>query len=171
MKHLGVNHSAIHLHNDRGKLHCSHSRPVTIQSMPWGSDHHQQVHGVKCFAQGATTEADGEDVQTGNPLISGRTTTLYNIIVVCWLLAIRAFLKPLLLYLHMPLGAPGWRGGIMGGMPPGGGPAEGGPDSIRPGIGWPGSIGPVDKWRQCETLKCCFFSNHTFYSYFKTDFF
>lgn len=36
---------------------------------------------------------------------------------------------------YMPLGAPGWRGGIMGGMPPGGGPAEGGPAIIRPGIG------------------------------------
>lgn len=43
---------------------------------------------------------------------------------------------------HMPLGAPGWRGGIMGGMPPGGGPAEGGPDIMRPGIGWPGPMGP-----------------------------
>lgn len=47
------------------------------------------------------------------------------------------------LYSHMPLGAPGWRGGIMGGMPPGGGPPEGGPDIIRPGIGWPGPIGPA----------------------------
>lgn len=43
----------------------------------------------------------------------------------------------------MPLGAPGWRGGIIGAIPPGGGPAEGGPAIILPGIGWPGPIGPV----------------------------
>lgn len=46
---------------------------------------------------------------------------------------------------HMPLGAPGWRGGIMGGMPPGGGPVEGGPGIMRPGIGWPGPIGPGEQ--------------------------
>lgn len=31
----------------------------------------------------------------------------------------------------------------MGGIPPGGGPAEGGPGIIRVGIGWLGPIGPV----------------------------
>ena len=42
----------------------------------------------------------------------------------------------------MPLGAPGCRGPIMGGMLPGGGPPGGGPDIIRPGTG-PGPIGPA----------------------------
>ena len=46
---------------------------------------------------------------------------------------------------HKPLGAPVWRGGIMGAMPPDGAPAEGGPGIIRPGIGWFGPIGPAEE--------------------------
>lgn len=42
----------------------------------------------------------------------------------------------------------------MGGMPPGGGPAEGGPCIIRPGIGWTGPIGPAVK----KPLNASFFS-------------